>query len=130
MAIEPMPAVISALAVPAVITNAARRPSRWRTAAEGIVLPIGAVIAALVLFGVFCAFRGANPFGVFAAIYKAAFGSWYSFQNTLVRAAPLMLTALCTALPARLGLVVIGNEGALVAGGLGATAAGLAVASA
>jgi simple sugar transport system permease protein len=36
-----------------------------------------------------------------------------------------MLTSLCTALPARLGLVIIGNEGALVIGGLGAVAAGL-----
>jgi simple sugar transport system permease protein len=33
-----------------------------------------------------------------------------------------MLTALCTALPARLGMVVIGNEGALLLGGLAAAA--------
>jgi ABC-type uncharacterized transport system permease subunit len=45
----------------------------------------------------------------------------------LLRASPLMLTALCTALPARLGLVVIGGEGALVRGGRAAAAAGLAV---
>ena len=38
-----------------------------------------------------------------------------------------MSTALCTALPARLGMVVIGNEGALVVGGVTATVAGLAV---
>lgn len=103
---------------------------RWRPALEGVAIPVGAVLVALALFGLFCAIQGANPFAVFAAIYKAAFGSSYSFQNTLVRAAPLMLTALCTALPARLGLVVIGNEGALVAGGLTATAMGLAVAAA
>jgi len=106
---------------------AARAPFRWRPAAEAIVIPVGAVMAGCVLFGFFCLFQEKNPIAVFAAIYKAAFGSWYSFQNTLVRAAPLMLTALCTALPARLGLVVIGNEGALVVGGLAATAAGLAV---
>jgi simple sugar transport system permease protein len=88
-----------------------------------------AVGAGLLLFGVFCSFQGASPFAVFAAIYRAAFGSWYSFQNTLVRTSPLMLTALCTALPARLGLMVIGNEGALVIGGLGATCAGLALSS-
>lgn len=105
-------------------------PFRWRPALEALALPLGAVIVALILFGFFCAFQGANPFAVFGAIYRAAFGSWYSFQNTLVRASPLMLTALCTALPARLGLVVIGNEGALVVGGLSATAAGLAVQSA
>src|SRR5262249_46536048 len=34
-------------------------------------------------------------------------------------------TALCTALPARLGLVVIGGEGAMVLGGLAAAAVGL-----
>jgi len=40
-----------------------------------------------------------------------------------------MLCGLCTALPARAGLIIIGNEGALVVGGLGAIAAGLAVPS-
>ncbi|NER85407.1 MAG: ABC transporter permease, partial [Leptolyngbya sp. SIO1D8] len=37
------------------------------------------------------------------------------------------LTALCTALPARIGLVIIGNEGALVMGGLAAVVVGLGV---
>ncbi len=36
-----------------------------------------------------------------------------------------MLSSLCTALPARLGLVIIGNEGALVIGGLAAISVGL-----
>ncbi|MGE3312409.1 MAG: ABC transporter permease [Limisphaerales bacterium] len=103
---------------------------RWRPAAEAILIPVGAVLAALVLFGLFCLVQGAPPLEVFAAIHKAAFGSGYSLQNTLVRASPLMLTALATALPARLGLVVIGNEGALVVGGVAAAAAGLAVATA
>ena len=90
-------------------------------------MPVAAVIVALILFGIFCLLQKVNPIGVYQAIYKAAFGSWYSFQNTLIRAAPLMLAALCTALPARMGLIVIGNEGALVIGGVGATAVGLAV---
>lgn len=112
-------------------TEAAQAPApalafRWRPKIEALALPFGAALVALLLFGIFCLFQGKNPLAVYAAIYRAAFGSWYSFQNTLVRAAPLMLTALCTALPARLGLVVIGNEGALVVGGLAATAAGLA----
>jgi simple sugar transport system permease protein len=108
----------------------APRAIRWRPGLEAVALPTGAVLAALALFGLFCGVQGASPLGVYAAIYRAAFGSWYSFQNTLVRAAPLMLTALCTALPARLGLVVIGNEGALVVGGLGAVTVGLALQSA
>jgi general nucleoside transport system permease protein len=92
---------------------------------ESICLPVAAILFSLFLFGIFCAAVGANPFEVYGSIYKAAFGSWRSFQNTLIRAAPLMLTALCTALPARLGLVIIGNEGALVMGGIGAIIVGL-----
>jgi simple sugar transport system permease protein len=93
--------------------------------AERMLFPLGAILASLALFGVFCALFGANPFGVYGSIYTAAFGSWYSWQNTLVRAAPLLLCGLCTALPARAGVIVIGNEGAVVLGGLGAIAVGL-----
>lgn len=97
----------------------------WRKTAEAIAIPLGALVVSLVLFGVFCALSGQKPFAVYALIYRAAFGNWRSFQGTLLRAAPLMLTALCTALPARLGLMIIGNEGALVMGGLAAGIMGL-----
>jgi simple sugar transport system permease protein len=73
---------------------------------------------------------GRNPFEVFQLMEVGAFGSWFSLQNTLQRAAPLLLTALCAALPAQMGLVVIGGEGAFVMGGLAAIAAGLALADA
>jgi len=98
---------------------------RWRRPLEAIALPIAALVVAMGIFGLFCTLAGANPLAVYGSIYKAAFGSWSAWQNTLIRAAPLMLTALCTALPARLGLVIIGNEGALVIGGLVAVIVGL-----
>lgn len=109
------------------LASVLRPPAHWRSKLELLALPAGAVGVALVLFGLFCLSQGANPFAVYHGIYRAAFGSWYSFQNTLVRTAPLMLAALCTALPAQMGLIVIGNEGALVIGGVGAVAVGLAV---
>ncbi|MFS8880800.1 ABC transporter permease [Synechococcus sp. H55.11] len=100
-------------------------PLRWRSSLEPILLPCGALLASLLIFGLFCAVAGADPIAVYSSIYKAAFGSWFSWQNTLQRAAPLMLTSLCTILPARMGLVIIGNEGALVIGGVAAVAIGL-----
>lgn len=100
---------------------------QWRSTLETIAIPLGALVVSLFVFGIFCGMAGANPFGVYGSIYQAAFGSWSSFQGTLIRAAPLMLSSLCTALPARLGLVIIGNEGAIVIGGIGAVAAGLAL---
>ncbi|MBF2086738.1 ABC transporter permease [Thermoleptolyngbya sp. C42_A2020_037] len=102
----------------------------WRRTLESLCLSFGAILAGILLFGIFCALVGTNPFAVYASIWKAAFGKWSTFQNTLVRAAPLMLSALCTALPARLGLVIIGNEGALVVGGLAAVSMGLAMGTA
>jgi ABC-type uncharacterized transport system permease subunit len=104
---------------------AQRRHFRWRSHLESIVIPFGAIVVSLAAFGAFCALAGANPTAVYASIYKAAFGSWYSFQNTLVRAAPLMLCSLGTAIPFQLGLVMIGSQGALVIGGLFATIAAL-----
>ena len=87
---------------------------------EQILPTLGAVVISLLLFGVFVALAGHSPLAVYAEMYRGAFGTWFSIQNSLLRAAPLMLTGLCTALPARLGLIVIGGEGALVVGGLAA----------
>src|SRR5262245_42136549 len=88
-------------------------------------IPVGAVLVSLLVFGLFVACLGGNPFTAYSLMYMGGFGTWFSWRNTLQRAAPLILTALCTALPAQLGLVVIGGEGALVLGGLGAVVAAL-----
>ena len=91
------------------------------------LIPLTALALSLALFGGFIGLAGADVLEVYHSIYRGAFGSWFSWQNTLTSAAPLMLTALCTALPARLGLIVIGGEGAVVLGGLAAALAGLAL---
>lgn len=92
-----------------------------------ILIPLTALALSLVLFGGFVGLAGADVLEVYRSIYRGAFGTWFSWQNTLTSAAPLMLAALCTALPARLGLVVIGGEGAVVLGGLAAALTGLAL---
>src|SRR5688572_32059677 len=93
-----------------------------RAALKEALLPTAAIVAALLVFGVFVWFAGVNPLDVWLLLFKGAFGDWYSWQNSLQRAAPLMLTALCVAIPARAGLTVIGGEGALVLGGLAGAA--------
>ncbi len=109
----------------------ARAPTgRAARAAEALVVPLGALAAAMVVFGLFMAVLRQNPLEVYALIYQGGFASAFSWQNSLARAAPLILTALCVALPARAGLMVIGGEGALVLGGLAAAVAGHLVAGA
>jgi general nucleoside transport system permease protein len=100
---------------------------RTGSAAEYVFIPALALLGALVLFGAFVGVYGKNPIDLYFYMYQGAFGTWFSWQNTLTRAAPLILTALCTALPAQLGMVIIGGEGALLMGALAATAAALAM---
>ncbi|HEX2657118.1 MAG TPA: ABC transporter permease [Polyangia bacterium] len=100
-----------------------------RRAFSALRVPLGALTAALLVFGVFMAVIGRNPLEIYQQMFRGSFGTWFSFQNTLLRAAPLMLTALATALPGRLGLVVLGGEGGLVLGGLAAAVAGAAMKS-
>jgi ABC-type uncharacterized transport system permease subunit len=100
---------------------------RHGTTIEYILIPGAALAGALVVFGIFVALFGKNPLDLYFYMYYGAFGTSFSWQNTLTRAAPLILTALCTALPAQLGMVIIGGEGALLIGALAATSAALAL---
>lgn len=91
---------------------------------EALGISIGALVVSLAIFGLFVTLAGQNPVVVMQLMYRGAFGTEFAWGNTLTRAAPLMLTGLCTALPARLGMVIIGGEGALVVAGV--VAAGIA----
>ena len=92
---------------------------------EAVLLPMGALLVGFAVFSLFLLVQGKSPTDFFALVYRAGFGTTFSWENTLSRTAPLLLAALCVALPARLGLVVIGGEGAIVLGGVGAGYAGV-----
>src|SRR5690606_29174335 len=131
------------------MTASAPFSTRGRPNPRGLALPLGrwarrlgpallgwvegqlptalAIVVSVVLFGGFVAAAGHDPLDVYAEMYRGAFGTWFSFQNSLLRAAPLMLTGLCTALPARLGLMILGGEGARVMGRLAAAASAAAL---
>ncbi|UWE17896.1 ABC transporter permease [Herbaspirillum huttiense] len=79
-----------------------------------------ALAGTLLLFVLFLLVQGKPAGEACLLIFQGAFGTLFAWQNTLQRAAPLLLTALCVALPARVGLIVIGGEGALALGGLAA----------
>ena len=111
-------AVLPAPADGALVEQIARK-------SEALVIPVAAILVGLALFSVFLVFLGKSPLDFVSLMYKGGFGTWFSVQNSLTRASPLLLTALCVALPARLGLVVIGGEGAVVLGGLAAAAVGV-----
>lgn len=106
--------------------------AEWRDrigrSAEYLAIPIFALIVSAALFSLFLLALGQSPAQFFQLLWVGGYGTSFSWQNTLVRSAPLIFTALCVAIPAQLGLVIIGGEGALVLGGLAAAVIALPLA--
>ncbi len=88
---------------------------RWAGAAGLIVMPV-------VLFGLFLALAGQNPLDAYIAMLSNTLGTTNGLGETAVRAAPLVLAALATIVPARAGLINVGGEGQLMIGALTTTA--------
>ena len=99
---------------------------KWREFAQTLTITMLAIVVSLILFAAFAPLYlifvlGKPPVGPFTLLnemYVYGFGKTTAWQDTLSKAAPLILTALCMALPARVGLIVIGGEGALAIGAL------------
>ncbi len=111
--------------VATVFPSAGLASARLRSTAESIAVPAGALIASAILFSLFLLGLGKNPVEFFELVWRGGFGSSFSFQNSLQRATPLILTGLAFAIPATIGLTMIGAEGALVLGAF--AAAGIAI---
>ncbi|MCP4006936.1 MAG: ABC transporter permease [bacterium] len=83
--------------------------------------PLAAVFVALALSGVLLAMLGADVGLAFGALLGGAFGDALAFENTLVRAVPLLLVGLGISCAFRCGIWNIGGEGQLYIGALAAT---------
>jgi general nucleoside transport system permease protein len=85
-------------------------------------MPGFAAVFSVVLFAalssLFFLLLGREPFGLLWQVIQGAFGDWYSFSETLVKTAPILLCALATALPARLGLLSVGAMGQFYGGAI------------
>jgi general nucleoside transport system permease protein len=95
---------------------------RLRANSEYVAIPVFALLMAAILFALFLLAIGKSPAEFIDYVWRGGFGTAFSFQNTLQRSSPLILTALAVAIPARIGLIMIGGEGALVLGGFASAA--------
>jgi general nucleoside transport system permease protein len=91
------------------------------------------VVPALAMTGIFLLTAagffvviGKPPLATLADMVMFAVGDTYSLSETLVKMTPILLCALATLLPARLGLVSVGAEGQLFMGAIFGTAVMLA----
>jgi simple sugar transport system permease protein len=87
---------------------------------------LGAVVVALILGGVVIAFVGGDAIASYAYIAKASFGDIGVLSDTIVKATPIILTALACSIAFRMKLWNIGAEGQFIMGAWGASAIVLA----
>ena len=78
---------------------------------EGTLTALSATLAFFLASALFFALLGRSPLPLIGEILRGAFGSWYGLSETLVKSSPIMLCALATALPARMGLLTVGASG-------------------
>ena len=82
------------------------------------LLPLAAVLAALVVGGFILWLQGVPPLEAYKAMFVGAFGSKNGIADTLVKSVPLMLVGLGIAIAFRGGVINIGAEGQLIMGAL------------
>src|SRR5512143_4096018 len=93
-------------------------PPRWYPA----LVSFGAIALALILGGIVIKFVGGDPIASYIHIAKASFGEVGVLSDTIVKATPILLTALACALAFRMKLWNIGAEGQFIMGAWGASA--------
>ena len=99
-----------------------QEPPRWYP----LVVSLGAILIALILGGILISFAGGNPFLSYAHIARASFGNIGVVSDTLVKATPIIMTALACSIAFRMKLWNIGAEGQFIMGAFGASAVVLA----
>src|SRR4029079_8145125 len=86
-----------------------------------VVLPILAVVLALLICSVLVAMAGAPVLEAYSFLFLSTFQTLYDVQDTLVKASPLIFTGLAVAVAFRAKFWNIGAEGQLMAGACAAS---------
>jgi simple sugar transport system permease protein len=97
------------------------QPEAWSSGlavAARLKPPLLTAAAFVAAASVFFLLIGLAPLRTLADMVMFAAGDSYSLSETLVKTAPILLCALATLLPARLGLVSVGADGQLYLGAL------------
>ena len=89
---------------------------RLNQRAENIVLPLGAVVLALLIGAVMIRLNGCNPWTAYKALDRRRAGSKEDVARTLARATPLIFTGLAVIVGLKAGLFNIGAQGQLIFG--------------
>jgi ABC-type uncharacterized transport system permease subunit len=92
-----------------------------------VLVPLCAVLLALVVGAVMLGALGANPLKGYATMFAAAFGTLDGLILTALKSIPLLLVGVGICISFRANVINIGGEGQMVMGALLATIAALAM---
>ena len=100
---------------------------RFAGALRSLVVPVGAVVAALVVGALMLWALGASPFEGYKALFSDAFGGADQLADTAIKSMPLLLVGVGICIAFRAGVINIGGEGQIVAGAILSTLMALAL---
>jgi simple sugar transport system permease protein len=99
-----------------------RPPSRSRLRAlarnESVILPIAAVVIALLVGALLMLAQGKNPLVAYWGLLDGALGGWDNIARTLEKSTPLIFTGLAVIVGLKGGLFNIGAQGQLLMGAI------------
>ncbi len=85
-----------------------------------LLLPLFAVLLALLIGAVMIVLMHASPVKAYQALWDGAFGTKDAVANTFIKATPLLLVGIGICISFRGGVINIGGEGQMIVGGLAA----------
>jgi general nucleoside transport system permease protein len=95
------------------------------TKGEGNIIRISSILLSFLIVALFLGLFGFNPIDIYGGIIKGSFGSSYAVIETLIKAIPLVITALGISVAFKMKFWNIGGEGQILIGALCATYIGL-----
>ena len=101
--------------------------SALSSAVESLLVPLLAVVTAVVVGGIVIAAVGGNPFFAYIGLIQGAFGSAKALSETAVWATPYIFAGLAVSVAFKGGLFNIGAEGQLALGAVTAALVGYAL---
>ena len=95
--------------------------------AKSLLVSLFALVLAIACGTLLIKMMGKDPSVAFASIYAGSIGTKTAIGETIVKAAPIMLTAMAFAVTFKCGLLNIGAEGQIYMGGLASMVVALCV---
>ena len=93
----------------------------------GLLVPVGAVVAAFLMGGVMLLMLGVNPIRGYGALLEGAFGDADALADTAIKSMPLLLVGIGICIAFRASVINIGGEGQMIAGAIVSTLVALAL---